>query len=170
MAFELTDDGTMDTVVRCTECGQELRYNYDPSGPGAEDSELSDEDAYDAFIAECIEDAESEHECGEPTEPEDGDLTTGDHATFYQYGRLVLERPRVLQSQYYLGTATYLDTWYFYDRDGRGRQIELGIFDDDHVAAVRAYMDRAQFWPNCWFISDHGNAHLMDLTPKTEEK
>lgn len=67
MAIELTDDGTFDTVLRCSECGREMRYNYDPSGPGAEDSELSDEDAYKAFIAGCIEDAKAEHVC----EPED---------------------------------------------------------------------------------------------------
>lgn len=32
MSIELTDDGTMDTVLRCTDCGEEMRYNYD-NGP-----------------------------------------------------------------------------------------------------------------------------------------
>lgn len=31
--IRLSDDGTMDTVLVCDECGQEMRYNYDPSGP-----------------------------------------------------------------------------------------------------------------------------------------
>ncbi len=35
--------------------------------------------------------------------------------------------------------------------------------DGDHVAALRAHMEQEQFWPNCWFVSDHGNAHLIDL-------
>jgi hypothetical protein len=28
---------------------------------------------------------------------------------------------------------------------------------------VREYMDDERFWPNVWFISDHGNAHLITL-------
>lgn len=39
--------------------------------------------------------------------------------------------------------------------------------DADHVAELLSWMDREQFWPNCWFISDHGNAHLMSLVPET---
>ncbi len=56
--FSLADDGTMDTVISCDDCGAELRYNFDP-GP----DEADGEEAYDAFVAWCIEDAESEHEC-----------------------------------------------------------------------------------------------------------
>lgn len=37
--------------------------------------------------------------------------------------------------------------------------------DDDHEAAVREFMERSKFWPNVWFISDHGNAHLMTIPP-----
>ena len=61
MAIELTDDGTLDTVLRCTECGEEMRYTYDgePAGQHSEDSG----DGYDAFVAWAIEDAESEHVC-----------------------------------------------------------------------------------------------------------
>ncbi len=29
--------------------------------------------------------------------------------------------------------------------------------DDDRDKALREYMDKAQFWPNVWTISDHGN-------------
>jgi hypothetical protein len=35
--------------------------------------------------------------------------------------------------------------------------------DDDYKAAVKAKMDREKFWPNVWFISDHGNTHLISL-------
>ena len=57
--FELTDDGTLDTVVRCTECGQECRYNYD----GGDVSEDEGPDSYDAFIEWCFEDANDSHDC-----------------------------------------------------------------------------------------------------------
>lgn len=50
--FELSDDGTMDTVVRCTECGQEDRYNFEPGPDADEDADDTDnEAAYDAFVA-----------------------------------------------------------------------------------------------------------------------
>lgn len=53
--IELTDDGTLDTVLRCSVCGEEMRYNYDGT------SALS----YDSFVDWAIEDAEVEHECQE---------------------------------------------------------------------------------------------------------
>lgn len=34
--IQLGDDGTMDTVLVCNECGQEARYNYDPDNPGSD--------------------------------------------------------------------------------------------------------------------------------------
>lgn len=40
--------------------------------------------------------------------------------------------------------------------------------EDDHVAAVRAHMEKEQFWPSVWFISDHGNAHLIDMSEEKE--
>lgn len=51
--FSLGDDGTMDTVIICDDCGEELRYNY--SGETGE--------TYDEFLEWAFEDAESEHEC-----------------------------------------------------------------------------------------------------------
>jgi hypothetical protein len=41
--------------------------------------------------------------------------------------------------------------------------------DDDHIAALKAHMEEAQFWPNAWFVSDHGNAHLMDLSDENSK-
>jgi hypothetical protein len=26
---------------------------------------------------------------------------------------------------------------------------------------LKAYMDKEGFWPDAWFISDHGNAHRI---------
>ncbi len=37
MAALLGDDGTLDTVIYCNECGQEQRYNYDPPVDFADD-------------------------------------------------------------------------------------------------------------------------------------
>lgn len=28
---------------------------------------------------------------------------------------------------------------------------------------VLSHMNKERFWPNAWFISDHGNAHLLSL-------
>lgn len=55
----LTNDGTMDTVLRCRDCGQELRYNYDRTTGDAEQAET-----YDEFVKWAIEDAGTAHECG----------------------------------------------------------------------------------------------------------
>lgn len=33
---------------------------------------------------------------------------------------------------------------------------------------LAAKMEQDQFWPNVWFISDHGNAHLITLTASNE--
>ena len=62
MAIELTDDGTLDTVLRCSECGGEIRYNFGASSEFADDDQ-SNESAYNDFVKWAIEDAESEHEC-----------------------------------------------------------------------------------------------------------
>lgn len=73
MAIELSDDGTMDTVLRCSECGEEFRFNYDgayedgnlePSeARTAQEEEAAREEAYDAWVDSCIEEVEAEHEC-----------------------------------------------------------------------------------------------------------
>lgn len=46
-------------------------------------------------------------------------------------------------------------------QDGK---LVLTIAEDvDHIAALRVYMDDSKFWPNCWFISDHGNPHQIEF-------
>lgn len=112
---------------------------------------------------EAVDEDEDEEEIDEEeaeTEPCEDDLTTEDHTTFYQYGR------RVLWSESrWNGHGEPTDHWYYSERGDRFGDV-LGDFGDDHAAAVRAYMERVQFWPACWFISDHGNAHLMDLNKR----
>lgn len=51
----LGDDGTMDTVVYCADCGQEGRYNYDPS--------FGSEETYNEFVKWAIEDFGNDHVC-----------------------------------------------------------------------------------------------------------
>ncbi len=64
MAFKLTDDGTLDTVVVCEECGGEVRFTFDgnvhPCGRKS-------------FIEWCLKDAEEDHECVKVTEVGDED-------------------------------------------------------------------------------------------------
>ena len=67
MAIELTDDGTMDTVLRCDECGEEFRFNYSDGpadGPRCEHG-LDDgcSDCYDDFVDDSIAEIEAEHRC-----------------------------------------------------------------------------------------------------------
>jgi hypothetical protein len=40
--------------------------------------------------------------------------------------------------------------------------LEIGE-DADYKAELTAYMEREQFWPSCWFVSDHGNTHLIEF-------
>jgi hypothetical protein len=155
MAIELTDDGTMDTVLRCSECGEEFRFNYANSGADEAnaETELSDADHeahYDEWVQSCIEDAEADHACDDETRgPQEDDITTADHEKFYQSGKLAFSI-----------VNNGADRFSGFDAKG----ICFAQFLGSVEAIVRAFNDREQFWPNCWFISDHGNAHLMDLT------
>lgn len=36
--------------------------------------------------------------------------------------------------------------------------------EDDHVAALNAHMLATNVYPDAYWISDHGNAHRLDLT------
>ena len=55
MPIELRDDGTLDTVYECTECGQEIRYTFDGTSG----------QTYDEFLEWSAQDAADEHECEE---------------------------------------------------------------------------------------------------------
>ena len=85
-------------------------------------------------------------------EPTDEDLTTEDHSKFYSVGgsgRLAFE----IEGDPNDGAFTV--------RTPAG--VLAGVFPTvEH--AIRAYCDHVRFWPAVWFISDHGNAHRIDLT------
>jgi hypothetical protein len=90
---------------------------------------------------ECQEDDENERQDDEEIidEPCEGDLVTEDHLRFYTVGGsyrwpLSLAHPDVTVEE-----------------------------DEDCQEVVKAYMDKQSFWPNVWFVSDHGNWHLLTL-------
>jgi hypothetical protein len=66
------------------------------------------------------------------TEPEEEDLVTADHRQFFVVGSSN-RRPAV--------TVPDGDDWRPYVRD---------------------FMEKERFFPNVWFISDHGNSHLLN--------
>lgn len=67
MAFSLGDDGTMDTVVYCDDCGQEERFNYDGDinmfYEGINMTPEKMEADYQAWVKGCCEEAAETHEC-----------------------------------------------------------------------------------------------------------
>jgi len=65
--FMLGDDGTLDTVIECRDCGAEMRYNFQGYGDIDSGDLFDDAQAYDAFVDQCIEDANDNHVCGEDT-------------------------------------------------------------------------------------------------------
>jgi hypothetical protein len=72
-------------------------------------------------------DEEDEGEDKDEEAPEEDAITTEDHRTFRQYGKVILTV-------------------------GEG---------ENHWAALDAWMEANGHFPDVWFISDHGNAHLM---------
>lgn len=57
--IELTDDGTLDTVIRCSDCGQEYRFTHDAT----DSSDVHPQVAYMSFVSDCIAEIVEEHEC-----------------------------------------------------------------------------------------------------------
>lgn len=64
MAFRLGDDGTLDTVIVCTDCSAEMRFNADDTMHSDDCVNMAGTcGCYDTFIEWCIEQCESDHEC-----------------------------------------------------------------------------------------------------------
>ena len=68
MTIRLTDDGTLDTVFECSECGEEMRYNFANSYPSSDGpSEYTrnpmTEVLYQDWIDQIIEDETQKHDC-----------------------------------------------------------------------------------------------------------
>lgn len=113
------------------------------------DTEKELDSAWDEIQREFDENAnaaQSDEEDEEP-EPDDDSITTSDHETFYQYGKVVFtitERSDNKRDPVYFEMSLDLDrTFASIDR------------------AIAWALDVMQFWPNVFFVSDHGNAHLI---------
>lgn len=66
MSIKLSDDGTLDTVLVCMECGAEFRFNFEPNDPDC--TETQAEEQYDEFVDWAIAETEADHECETTTE------------------------------------------------------------------------------------------------------
>ena len=60
-AIQLVDDGTLDTVLRCSGCGGERRYNFE--GSEAPETELDMQEEYDQFVEDMSIEFATSHEC-----------------------------------------------------------------------------------------------------------
>jgi RNase P subunit RPR2 len=62
--MELADDGTLDTVVTCTGCGERMRYDsLSLVEAAALPDDASDDALDDARVTMALDWAEREHEC-----------------------------------------------------------------------------------------------------------
>lgn len=57
----------------------------------------------------------------------------------------------------------------FYESGRHAFTVPKGSSDAKMWRLIEAHMKREKFFPNVWFISDHGNAHLM-TKPKRERR
>jgi hypothetical protein len=103
----------------------------------------SDEAVMDALCSLGLLHADYIREAVENAGPQEGDITTQDHVRFWQDGKIILEQQ---ESGNWLSPLI-------------GKMIGQG----DWKWAVREWTEIDSYCPNIWLISDHGNAHLIDL-------
>ncbi len=68
------------------------------------------------------------------------------------------------------GDITTEDHKRFYQYGKLWLELDQDLASNEMNASIRAQMDKDQFWPNVWFISDHGNAHPMSVQAEIGEK
>jgi len=51
-----------------------------------------------------------------------------------------------------------------------GKLILTVAEGESWASAVKTHMDHERFWPDVWWISDHGNAHLLDTYKTLHEE
>jgi hypothetical protein len=123
------------------------------------------------------------------TEDCDAEDLTGNNISFLQAhaGAILFERADgIVESEYYETSESLDAAWAeiaqaheMPDEDGgdyttndhvRFFQFHKRVVtvegDADWRDAVKAHMDAEQFWPNVWFISDHGNVEQLSLEAK----
>ena len=108
----------------------------------------------DDLLGEEFDDYDGDLAYDRDDEPREDDIQTEDHYTFYQSGKEVISFEK---------TGEFADEGYYLVKaKGAG-----GVYDD-MWDAINAHMDATSYFPGVWFISDHGNAHLM-VDPRTTE-
>lgn len=74
----LLDDGTMDTVIVCEHCGEEARYSWQQVEiDTASDYPEVQQQNYDEFVKECIEDFDESHACPEQDDVDEDEVRWG---------------------------------------------------------------------------------------------
>lgn len=56
--------------------------------------------------------------------------------------------------------------WYQYGKLVLDLTEEEGEHWRNHI---KTHMDKERFWPSVWWISDHGNAHILSLQDESDE-
>ena len=97
-----------------------------------------DEAPYPVFSVRTGEPVQSERQQREDNEPQEGDYVTENHINWYEAGT----------GKPLLTTADPDDP-----HSSASNMVEL----------LKQHMEEQQFWPNCFWISDHGNAHRISL-------
>ena len=98
MGFKLVDDGTLDTVLQCEDCGEELRFNP------------TDDIGEDDRIPFCLDLATSTHECEAEESQEAGEEPEPSTSTS-QAGKYILIDPNNLPiiNPYIVGLSPLFD-------------------------------------------------------------
>lgn len=96
------------------------------------DDDDFDEDEEDGALEDDAEEFGYETDAYLEHEPEEEDLVTADHISFFSHG-------------------------------GGPDPVLVVAEGEDYKTALKEYMANENFYPAAWFISDHGNAHLIDL-------
>lgn len=97
-----------------------------------------------------------EEESFEDEGPTEGDLTTDDHIHFYEHEGLKGGPVLTIQAQ----PAPFEPA----------EDASEPVGDASMWKQLDAYMKSQKFFPNVWFISDHGNAHLMSRPKKKSRR
>lgn len=103
--------------------------------------------AYARF--QMLEEDDVSEEQEQFSEPQEDDLVTEDHIHFYQSGHLALTM-QVREPPRHVG-----------ERGMRVHDATEPLSDTAMWRQLDAFMKKQNFYPSVWFISDHGNAHLL---------
>ena len=149
---------TADNTTAVDNLAYQLKSDHEESMPeldgvwadllNASLSEVNWKEIAERLIDEVKDDADNEEsDDQDPTEPSECDLVTTDHVHFYEYD---------IANEY--GDTSAKPTM--------SKGVVLTIDEDAEesmTSQLKHFMDKNRFWPNVWFLSDHGNYHLMCL-------